>query len=394
MFGFSNSIRNGDDNSLSAYCSPLNFEIEEITGGIRLTWTPCLNAETEIWLSIDNGEYTLITTTGLTVGTYDYVTDNGVNLSFKLRSKYDATVLLKPTNLRVIAITGGAILTWDNNNTEENTYEIYRKVGAGSYELLSTTLANVVTYTHIGAESNATYKVRAKEGTLPVYSDYSDEKTIVTYTAIVADANKDKVVLTFSESLDETKVPAISSFTLAGKTISNVAVSGTALTLTVTEAYISTDVITVVYAIPLSNPLTGLTTGMISAFTKSVANQITPATLTDTLKTLGWYVASDTATITKNASEQVSAWNDKSGSNHHLLNAGADNTKPVWSTNGMLFDGSNDRIKANAFTWNQPCVIYMVFKQVTWGAEKFIRSSPDLSINLIGVFFCIIVIPC
>jgi hypothetical protein len=88
--------------------------------------------------------------------------------------------------------------------------------------------------------------------------------------------------------------------------------------------------------------------------------------------TLGWYIASDLTTITKDASDRVSAWNDKLASGRNLLQAGADNIKPVWSINGLTFDGVRQYIKAAAFTYNQPELIYIVFKMITWTSSDYI----------------------
>ena len=69
--------------------------------------------------------------------------------------------------------------------------------------------------------------------------------------------------------------------------------------------------------------------------------------------------------VTKNGANHVSVWGDKSGNGNDLLQAtGA--SQPLYSTNGILFDGVNDFLKAAAFTLVQPEMIYIVFKQVTW----------------------------
>jgi len=69
--------------------------------------------------------------------------------------------------------------------------------------------------------------------------------------------------------------------------------------------------------------------------------------------------------VTKNGSNKVSVWGDKSGQGNDLLQA-TGSAQPLWSTNGILFDGANDFLKAAAFTLVQPEMIYIVFKQVTW----------------------------
>ena len=101
--------------------------------------------------------------------------------------------------------------------------------------------------------------------------------------------------------------------------------------------------------------------------------------------------------VTKDASNKVSLWGDKSGEGNNLLQAtGA--AQPLWSTNGILFDGVNDLMRANAFTLVQPEMVYIVFKQVTWSFSKRVfdgnttnsmvlsqfQTTPALNMFLVG----------
>jgi len=72
-------------------------------------------------------------------------------------------------------------------------------------------------------------------------------------TATVENANKDKVVVTFSSALNESYVPATTDFALAGKTINSVTVSGAVVTITVSAAYAYGDSISLDYTKPASN---------------------------------------------------------------------------------------------------------------------------------------------
>lgn len=82
--------------------------------------------------------------------------------------------------------------------------------------------------------------------------------------------------------------------------------------------------------------------------------------------TVGWYIASDLTTITKDGANLVSRWNDKLGSGRDLLQAVVLN-QPLWVLNdGILFDGIANFMKTASFTWDQPEFIYIVLKQVTW----------------------------
>lgn len=84
--------------------------------------------------------------------------------------------------------------------------------------------------------------------------------------------------------------------------------------------------------------------------------------------TVGWYIANDLTNIVKDGSDFVSAWRDKLGSGRDLLQAvGAD--QPKWFLNdGVKFDGITDFMKTPAFTFIQPEMIYIAFKQIVWNS--------------------------
>jgi hypothetical protein len=65
-----------------------------------------------------------------------------------------------------------------------------------------------------------------------------------------------KIKIETTVRLNESVVPATSSFAIAGKTITNVSISGNVITLTTTEDNIETDNLSVVYTKPVSNPIT------------------------------------------------------------------------------------------------------------------------------------------
>ena len=73
--------------------------------------------------------------------------------------------------------------------------------------------------------------------------------------------------------------------------------------------------------------------------------------------------------ITKDGANLVSAWNSIIGANHLLQTTGTN--QPLWTTDGVLFDGIDNFMKCAAFTWNQPEFIYMVMKQVTWTITEY-----------------------
>jgi len=95
-------------------------------------------------------------------------------------------------------------------------------------------------------------------------------------SAEITNADPDKVAITFDQALLDTSVPATSAFALSGKTISNVAIVGAVVTLTVTVAYSGIEVVTVNYTKPGSNQLKALVGGgqVASFIGLSVSNNI------------------------------------------------------------------------------------------------------------------------
>jgi hypothetical protein len=62
----------------------------------------------------------------------------------------------------------------------------------------------------------------------------------------------------------------------------------------------------------------------------------------------------------------VSQWDDQSGNGRHLLQATATNQPAVQSDGSLLFDGADNFMKCSAFTLNQPCCYYILFKSITY----------------------------
>lgn len=70
--------------------------------------------------------------------------------------------------------------------------------------------------------------------------------------------------------------------------------------------------------------------------------------------------------------EEVSEWKDSLGSGHDLLQENQV-ARPLWSfANGLLHDGLNKIMDMIDFTWNQPCTIYILLRQITWTTNRFI----------------------
>ncbi len=73
--------------------------------------------------------------------------------------------------------------------------------------------------------------------------------------------------------------------------------------------------------------------------------------------------------VTKDGSDFVSVWGDKSGNTNDLLQAVGTN-QPLWvDGDGILFDGIDNFLKTVDFTYEQPEQIYIVLKQISWTAS-------------------------
>ena len=77
--------------------------------------------------------------------------------------------------------------------------------------------------------------------------------------------------------------------------------------------------------------------------------------------TAAWWTYDQPTTITKDGSNLVSAWSSRINSERVLLQADPAR-QPLWSANGIVFDGVADFLKALTFPLKQPEFIYMVVK--------------------------------
>ena len=168
----------------------------------HITWTASSKYETEIWRSLDGGAFALLTTIGLNIGEYnDQLFDgNEHTVQYYARFKQDTTVLNAPIISSVSVVAGKVRIIWDDNNTEAEFIEIYASIDSGAYSLITTVAQGTETYDHtVTFDTNISYKLRAKEGTLPVYSSYS---SISTYDP--AFSTEAKAVFTKVTSLSST----------------------------------------------------------------------------------------------------------------------------------------------------------------------------------------------
>ena len=91
--------------------------------------------------------------------------------------------------------------------------------------------------------------------------------------------------------------------------------------------------------------------------------------------------------ITKSGGNLTSVWDNKTGIPGIIPGAllQADGAKqPLWSADGILFDGIDNFIKTAAFTYVQPERIYIVFKQVTLINQRYFIDGEN---NFSGIIY-------
>ncbi len=169
---------------------------------VNLAWTNKAGSGTsfKVYRKAGAAAWTLIKTTALNATTYN---DTGAagNTSTTPTSYYikacqgsvcsaqtkTAAVPYKPTTLKAVKGTGKINLTWADKSTNETGFQIYRKVGAGAWTFVKTTLAGAVSYSDTAVTSGNTYsyKVRAMfKSASPIaygYSSYSNIPAAVAY---------------------------------------------------------------------------------------------------------------------------------------------------------------------------------------------------------------------
>lgn len=99
-----------------------------------------------------------------------------------------------PSYLSAIADNvGGTInLTWNDNSSDEDGFELWRKTHTGSWELIGTPSADSIAYNDaaVTRANLYSYKLRAKQDEGPVYSDYSPITTVLLgHVPVTHDAN-------------------------------------------------------------------------------------------------------------------------------------------------------------------------------------------------------------
>jgi len=111
----------------------------------------------------------------------DYIYFNG-KLAAKVAN--DAYIIGTPANLTATADSPTTIsLSWTDNATNETGFIVERRTASGSYAQITTTAADVTTYSDSGLTANITYYYRVKAGNAVADSEYSNEANALTPSA-------------------------------------------------------------------------------------------------------------------------------------------------------------------------------------------------------------------
>lgn len=86
---------------------------------------------------------------------------------------------LAPTNVTGVLLNSQVTLSWVDNATNETGFKIERKVGSGTYSLISTVGSNITTYTDASVATGQTYTYRVYSyNAIGNSTNYSNEFTI------------------------------------------------------------------------------------------------------------------------------------------------------------------------------------------------------------------------
>ena len=150
---------------------------------ITLNWIDNCSFEEgfEIWRKNDNGTYEIIDSTAANITAYaDTALTYGTSYSYKVRaftklnsSNYSDT-FPAPSNLIARATSDQTIaLSWNDNCSFEAGYEVWRKIGNGTYEILDSTAANISGYENSGLTYGTSYSYKVRAFTVMNLSNYS-----------------------------------------------------------------------------------------------------------------------------------------------------------------------------------------------------------------------------
>ena len=166
--------------------------------------------------------------------------------------------------------------TWEPFSEIEDGFSLTRSDDGGNNFNEIAELSDVVSYQddELTQAKKYSYKVRS-------FIDDSIIRTKPTLiSASVEEATPNHVEINFSQDIKTINVPSITAFSLPGKTITNISISGAKVTLTVSVAYVYGDSITVSYIVPLINTLKGkIGNVLVDPFTDYVVTNNCTATI-------------------------------------------------------------------------------------------------------------------
>ena len=115
-----------------------------------------------------------------------------------IQSYLPTVPLLAPSDLRVIATkTNSVTLQWADRSANETGFELWRSVNGGTYSLLKTLGANVVTYKDSALTSNSTYFYIVRSMTASLKSSFTSAVSSTTYAyAVDVNVTDDNIVPT------------------------------------------------------------------------------------------------------------------------------------------------------------------------------------------------------
>src|SRR5436190_21002161 len=83
--------------------------------------------------------------------------------------------LAAPSNLTAVPMGGGVHVTWKDNSTDEDSFEIERKAGGGAFALLDSIPFDSALYHDAAVSFGTTYTYRVRAKRMTSTSAYSNE---------------------------------------------------------------------------------------------------------------------------------------------------------------------------------------------------------------------------
>jgi hypothetical protein len=111
-----------------------------------------------------------------------------------------------PTGLSLTAAASDAILSWTDNSSEENSFEIERSVGGGAFGLLEAVPADTTTYTDAGLAADTTYAYRVRATNAAGASGYTNVAEMTTEPAPPAPTPPAAPTDMFAQAVSESEV--------------------------------------------------------------------------------------------------------------------------------------------------------------------------------------------